>query len=127
MATGIVNLEDVDRKIKEQQERLAQKPEVPDTIEVEGQFPWTTKMRDAFETEILKSEKCRSCNWMNTGQKVIIMNRVTVMREQLPVITVICRQCGSLFVPKWCRKIMLQAIEEENKVLKMRRQQTGGE
>jgi hypothetical protein len=126
MQTGIVSLDDIDKKIKEQQDRLDQQPKV-DKVKIEGQFPWTTKMRDAFESEILKSEKCRACNWMNAGQKVIIMNRIAVMREELPVITIICRQCGSLFVPKWCRKIMLQAIEEENKILKMRRQQAGGE
>jgi len=124
---AIVDLDDLDKKIKEQQDRLVQKPPEEDKVRVEGQFPWTTKMRDAFEEEILKSEKCRACNWMNAGQKIIIMNRIAVMREELPIITVICRQCGGLFVPKWCRKIMLQAIEEENKILKMRRQQTGGE
>lgn len=115
----LADMSKLDAMIAKQKERLDERPEAPPERPT-GAFPWTHKMSDAFDEEIMKSEKCRACNWMNSGQKIILVNRITVMRESLPVVSVICRQCGSVFVPKWCRKIMLQAIEEENKIMKLR-------
>ncbi|MHA2084583.1 MAG: hypothetical protein ACXABD_12575 [Candidatus Thorarchaeota archaeon] len=45
------------------------------------------------------------------------------MRERIPLPTLICGQCGTLFVPKWARKVVNKAIAMENKIVK---QQSGG-
>lgn len=123
---AFASLDEIDKRIQEQKERLDTKPEEPTQTPTTSN-PWNDKMREAFETEIQKGEKCRACNWMNTGEKVILVNYINVMRERLPIPSIICRQCGSIFVPKWARKIMMQAIELENKILKQRGAGTRGD
>ena len=120
---ALADLSKLDKMIEEQKQRMEDRPENTQTQTGQmpmGEFPWTMKMKEAFEENIMKSEKCRACNWMNMGQKVVLMNRIQVMRENIPIISIICRQCGTQFVPKWCRKIMLQAIEKENQIMKAR-------
>jgi hypothetical protein len=48
---------------------------------------------------------------------------IEAMRERIPLPTLICGQCGTLFVPKWARKVVNKAIAMENKIVK---QQSGG-
>jgi len=130
--TSVVNLDELDKRIAEQTERLEERKAQEDqrSAQLEAELPWTTKMHESFRENILKSAKCSACNWLNTGQKLVMMNRIQVMREALPVVSIVCKQCGAQFVPKWCRQIMNQAIEKENRLLKerqLRRGQTDGE
>jgi hypothetical protein len=120
----IIDLDDLDKKIAEQRDRLDQQPRQDKRQVVdEGQIPpFTKKMYEAFQEEIGKTDKCHSCNYMNYGNKIIQMSSIQVMNEALPVPTIICGQCGSLFVPKWVRKVLNQAIEAENKIVKARQE-----
>lgn len=116
---AVINMDAIDEKIKEQQERLNERPEVvqPQQVDMSGR-PWTMKMKEAFEAEVNKSVVCKACNYQNFGQPLFILNFMAVMREQLPLPTQVCKQCGSLFIPKWARKVLNQAIAEEKKILK---------
>ncbi len=125
--TKIATLEELDAKILEQKERVkeeaAKQPSVEEKRkEMQEHLPFTFKMEEAFKENIKKSNKCLACNWMNYGQVLMMMNYIEVMKESLPIPTFICGQCGVLFVPKWARRIMKQAIEQENKIIK---QETG--
>lgn len=119
----ITTLEELDAKILEQQARTkAEKQKEPSDAEkrahLEQHLPFTFKMEEAFKEHVKKSIKCLACNWQNFGQLLMMMNYITVMKEQLPIPTIICGKCGVLFVPKWARRIMKQAIEQENKIIK---------
>lgn len=127
--TKITTLDDLDSKILEQQARLKEeKAKLPDSAakreEMREHLPFTAAMEDAFKDNIKKSTKCLACNWQNFGKILMMMNYVEVMKESLPVPTLICGQCGGLFVPKWARKVMKQAIEQENRIIK---QEVGAE
>lgn len=127
MTEKIKTLEDLDSKIQEQKTRLEkEKKQEPSTeekrMEMAKHLPFTVKMEDAFKDGVKKSNKCLACGWMNYGQVLMMMNYIEVMKESLPIPTFICGQCGVLFVPKWARRIMKQAIEQENKIIK---QETG--
>lgn len=125
MTEKIETLEDIDAKIIEQQERM--KEEEQEKKETEGQLteeqvkerlPFTYKMEQIFKENIKKAQKCLACNWQNYGQILLMMNYIEIMGEQLPIPTFICQQCGGLFVPKWARRIMKQAVDQENKIIK---------
>jgi len=126
----IKTLEELDKKMAEQKQRLDQKKE-EDTAQAPPpemmHLPYTEKMHEAFKEHITKSTKCRACGWQNFGQLLMLMNRIEAMREQIPLPTMICGQCGTLFVPKWARKIVNQAIAMENKIVKQSGGPTDGE
>jgi hypothetical protein len=120
----IKTLEELDAKMAEQKERLDKKKETvqqppPEQLHV----PYTDEMHEAFKENIGKSIKCWSCGWQNFGQLLMLMNSIEAMRERIPLPTLICGQCGTLFVPKWARKVVNKAIAMENKIVK---QQSGG-
>ncbi len=124
--TGLVDLDELDKKIAEQTQRLEkQEAQQVQQQQLEAEMPWTTKMQQQFKENIMKSVKCGACNWQNTGQKVVMMHRMQIMRESLPVVSIICKNCGSLFVPKWCRTVINQAIEKENRLMKERQLRRG--
>lgn len=127
--SAVVDLDDLDKKIKEQQQRLVEQEQQKqaEAPPLEQELPWTAKMQTVFKENIMKSLKCHACNWQNHGQKIIMMQRMSIMRESLPVISVICKNCGTQFVPKWCRKVINQAIETENRIMKERQLRRGVE
>jgi hypothetical protein len=116
----ITSLDELDAKMAEQKERMKEKSEQvqqppPDQVR---HTPWTDKMQDSFRQELVKSQKCMACKNQNFGQYIIILNHIQVMRESLPLPTLVCSRCGTLFIPKWARRIANQAIEQENKIVK---------
>lgn len=118
---SIQTIDELDRKIQEQKQRLGDRIDPPQEQPIPDHMrhlPWTKKMEEAFKENIVKGQKCLACNWMNTGQMLAMMNYIEVMRENLPIPTLICRHCGTLFVPKWARKVINQAFEQQNKILK---------
>ena len=119
MTDKITTLEQLDAKMAEQRARLQEKKqekvEPPELIE---HTPFTDQMTEVFREEVAKSQKCRVCNWQNYGQFIIILNHIQIMRENLPLPTIVCEGCGSLFIPKWARKVANQAIAQENKIIK---------
>ena len=115
--SGIVDLEQLDKKIAEQKTRMKHQPDKPQEPDL-SHLPWTEKMKEAFQSEIQKAIKCMSCNWMNHGQMLIMMNYMDVMKEKLPLPTLVCKQCGSMFLPKYVRRIAMQALEQQNKIIK---------
>ena len=115
----ITTLDELDVKMKEQKERLQQKQkEEHKTTKMEVFTPWTDKMEIAFRENIEKSQKCWACSWQNFGKLIVMMNHIDVMRENLPLPTVVCGRCGALFIPKWVRAVATQAIDQERKIIK---------
>jgi hypothetical protein len=121
----IKTLEELDKKMAEQKERLKEKKEetkVQQPPPEQFHAPYTTEMHEAFKENVVKSIKCWACGWQNFGQLLVLMNTIEAMRERIPLPTLICGQCGTLFVPKWARKVVNKAIAMENKIVK----QSGG-
>jgi hypothetical protein len=116
----ITSLEELDKKMREQKERMARKKEEApkQPIVPPETAPFTQKMEQTFRENIQKSIKCMACNYQNFGSLIVMMNFIDVMKEHLPIPTLICGQCGTLFVPKWARRVINQAIAQENKILK---------
>ena len=118
----ITSLEELDKKMAEQRKRMreAHKAAPPQghSPAQPMQGPFGDAMERAFRENINKGIKCGACNWLNHGQKLVIMQTMEVMKEILPIPTIMCGQCGSLFVPKWARRVVRQAIEQENKIIK---------
>jgi hypothetical protein len=117
----ITTLDELDQKMREQKERFKEKQESevkpPDPSQGIEHAPFTEEMEATFAENVRKSQKCQ-CGWQNYGKYIVLLNFLEVMKETLPVPTIVCTQCGSLFVPKWARRIVNKAIEQENLIIK---------
>jgi hypothetical protein len=123
--TKISSLEELDKKMQEQRARMKKKAEeqaqpeqvqAPDPQQI-YHAPFTEEMEKVFREHISKSIKCQ-CGWQNFGNVIVLMNTMDIMKEKLPVPTIICTQCGSLFIPKWVRRVINKAIAAENRIMK---------
>jgi hypothetical protein len=118
----ITSLEELDKKMLEQKERFQKEQtqnqtQAPDPAQPIEHAPFTEEMEQGFKDNMQKSQRCK-CGWQNFGKYIVLLNFLDVMRETLPVPTIVCTQCGSLFVPKWARRIVNKAIDQENKIIK---------
>jgi len=80
-------------------------------------FPWTTKMGQEIEREVQLNQRCPSCKHFNKPDSHLVFPmRFDILGESVPLLIWICNQCGTVFAPRWGRKIIQEGVREQLKL-----------
>lgn len=80
-------------------------------------FPWTHRMAQEIEREVKLNQRCPGCKHMNKSDSHLVFPmRFDILGESVPLLIWICNQCGTLFAPRWGRKIITEGVREQLKL-----------